>query len=167
MQNVNAGARPWGVTVLGIFLIVTSLMHMGKLMGDYSVYVKYYHYLPPWLMHSRYAFSWAQRVAGLGAGIGLLYRRNIARQTVILIGWITMIFVFWKHPFPAWQKHVHYLDQQPAVRLLFAELGSPHFRIASIAWKALIVYYILEILFWSCSIYYLTRPRVKARFLSP
>lgn len=167
MRMVSAGARPWGVAVLGFILISSSLVHMHKLLVDRLWYMETYNYLPSWLMLSRYAFSWAQRIIGLGAGIGLLCRRNIARQMVIFIGWITMIFVFWKHPFPAWQKHVYYLEQQPAIRLLFAELGAPHFSIASVAWPALVVYYVLEIVFWSCFIYYLTRPRVKAHFLSP
>jgi hypothetical protein len=158
---------PLGVVVLGLFIVLSSIVHIHKLIFDREVYLGIlYGYLPPWLRELRYAFSWFQRTVGLVAGFGLFWGKNICRRLTIFIGWFTMIFVFWKHPYKAFQNHACYLDQQPAIRSLFEAIGTPDFTLISVVLPALIVYYLLEIAFWGSVVYYLTRPHVKAYFLS-
>lgn len=166
MSDDKTGKLPRGIIVLGLFIVFSSIVHMHKLVVDHAWYQDTYSYLPPWLRELRYVFSWAQRVAGFTAAAGLLWRKNVCRLLIIFIGWFTIFFVFWKHPYRAFLDHARYLDKQPVIRSLFDHLGAPDFTVASVVWPALAVYYLLEIIFWGSVIYYLTRPGVKAYFLS-
>src|SRR3989338_7709932 len=165
MSNDKTRKLPRGVIVLGLFIVFSSIVHMHKLIVDRAWYQDIYGYLPPWLVESRYVFSWVQRAAGFMAAAGLLWGKNVCRLLIIFIGWFTIFFVFWKHPYRAFQNHAHYLDKQPVIHSLFDHLGVPDFTVASVVWPALVVYYFLEIIFWGWVIYYLTRPGVKAYFL--
>ena len=156
-------ARPLGVMVFGFLLILSSLVHMHTLIvarGEY--YSAVFGYWPHWLMTLRYFFSWAQRIAGLMAGVGILYLKDIFRKLAILIGCFSVVTIYWKHPYQAFKNHAVYLDQHLGVYL--RNFGYPNVTFAQYTLAALIVQYLLDFIFFGSMIYYLTRPAVKARF---
>ena len=155
-------ARPWGVTLVGILLIVSSLMHIHKLIFEHDVYMLYYGYLPHWLMILRFSFSWLQRILGLTAGIGILFLKDICRKIVILIGCFTILTIYWKHPYSAFKTHTAYLDQK--FGFLLKEWGYSQLKFSQFTLLAVILACVWDILFFGVVIYYLTRPKIKAQF---
>jgi hypothetical protein len=157
------GRRSSGVTALAWLLIISSVMHIHKLIVDVPWYVDAYGYLPPWLIVTRYAFSWLQRCAGILAAIGLLALNDVARKLAILIGTFTILTIYWKHPYVAYKSHAEYLDRQMGP--WFYEIGAPAgFKIASYTTAAVILNCALDILFCSILIYFFTRRSVKKQF---
>src|SRR3989338_9777350 len=73
-------SRTRGVTIFAFLLIVSSLIHIHKLIVDRDMYVYLYSYWPTWLIMLRYSFSWFQRILGLAAGIGILSLKEIGRR---------------------------------------------------------------------------------------
>lgn len=156
--------HPTGVNIFGVILILSSLVHMHKLFVDYDWYVASYGYWPTWLMVLRYCFSWFQRILGLIAGMGILRLKDTARKIAICIGWFTILTIYWKHPYDAFEKHAVYLDQHYGY--IFQMMGYPKLSFVPLTLPALIIQYVLDILFCGVMIYYFTRPAVKAHFKS-
>ena len=100
-----------GVTLFGILLILSSLIHIQKLIHEIPLYVHYYSDLPPEWIVARYAFSWFQRLVGILAAVGILARREIARRLGIALGCFTVLTVYWKHPYAAVLLHTQHLDK--------------------------------------------------------
>jgi len=99
---------PWpsrGVIVLAVLLLVSSLMHIQKLAMERDICFYYYGYWPPWLLVTRYSFSWFQRVLGILIAVGLLARKDLARKTAIVLGCFTIATLYWKHHYPAFTIH--------------------------------------------------------------
>ena len=153
-----------GVTIFGMLLILSSLMHIHKLVVDLEWYVDSYSYMPPWLIVLRYGFSWFQRALGILVGIGLLAQKDIARKLGILIGMFTILTIYWKHPYPAFKLHAQYLDQH--FGYFFSRLGFPEisFSSSSVVVLALIMHILGDVLFWCIFIYFFTRSSVKSQF---
>lgn len=151
------------VTIFGILLSLSSLVHMDKLASDTQWYANIYSYLPPQLIVARYCFSWLQRIIGLLVGVGLLARKEIARKIVIVIGCFTILTIYWKHPYPAFKIHTQYLNKR--FGYIVARTGTK-LTFSSIALPAVILYCIGEIIFWSILVYFFTRPSVKNQFKS-
>ena len=153
--------RPKGVIIFGILIITSSLIHMHKLVLDYDWNREnMLTCMPEWLVVVRYCFSWFQRILGLTIAIGILRLKNIFRKLGIALGVFTICTLYWKHPYSAFLRHTNYLDQQ------FGHLltAAPGITFSSLTLISLIVYYILEIVFWGIFIYYFTHPKVKEQF---
>jgi hypothetical protein len=153
-----------GVKVFGMLLILSSLLHIHKLVVDLDWYVDSYSYMPPWLIVLRYGFSWFQRMIGILVGIGLLAQKEIARKLGILIGMFTILSVYWKHPYPAFKLHAQYLDDR--FGYIFSRLGFSQisFSSSSVMILAIIMNSLGDILFWCIFIYFFTRSSVKKQF---
>jgi hypothetical protein len=151
-----------GLQIFGWGLIITSLLHMQKLVTDYDFYMDIYSNLG-WVVYLRYAFSWLQRIAGLSIGIGLLKEKNWARLGGIILGTFTILTIYWKHPYEAFHKHTLILDQQFGAQLHHWAIPAS-LTFESVTVLAIIVHCILDVLFWGIFIYYVTRPRVRNRF---
>jgi len=153
--------RSKGVTIFGILLILSSIVHMHKLATEEPQYANYYSYLPAWLMVARYYFSWLQRIIGFLVGIGLLAQKEIARKIGIAVGCFTILTIYWKHPYPAVKLHTQYLDKQ--FGYILAQTGTG-VTFSSVTLLAVISLCICDIIFWGTFIYFLTRPAVKSQF---
>jgi hypothetical protein len=162
-QLFSGGRRSTGVTVFAFLLIVSSIMHIHKLIVNVSWYVDTYSYLPPWLIVLRYSFSWLQRALGILAAVGLLALNDTARKLAIAIGIFTILTIYWKHPYIAYKAHTEFLDSR--FGLLFHQLGAPAgFKISSYAMAAVVLNCALDVMFCGILIYFLTRPVVKKQF---
>ncbi|MDP2652850.1 MAG: hypothetical protein Q8Q08_02340 [Candidatus Omnitrophota bacterium] len=157
--------RPAGVLLFSILLLISSFVHVHKLVVDHSLYLDYYAYWGKGLALTRYAFSWFQRILGISSALAMLSRRDWGRKLAIVIGLFTMATLYWKHPYQAFKNHTQYLDQ--LLGGLFYALGVSGVTFESLTIPALIVHYFLDILFCSAMIYYLTRPGVKSYFRGP
>ena len=89
IQN-NNNKRPVWISFLGRFLIVTSLMHMNKLIIDFNWVQEIYSSWPGWLLAIRYCFSMGLRFLGLLGAFGILQGKEWARKLIIGIGWFTI-----------------------------------------------------------------------------
>lgn len=156
--------RSRGVTIFGLLLIISSLVHIHKLIVDIDWYTSTYNYWPADLIVLRYAFSWFQRLLGILAGVGILMQKNPARLLAMGIAWFTMLTLYWKHPYPAFLLNAQNLDKQYGH--IIAAAGVPGVSFASLAFVSLIVQFIGDIAFCSTLIYFFTRPPVKKQFPS-
>ena len=103
-------SRPRGVTIFAFLLIVSSLIHIHKLIVDRDMYVYFYSYWPTWLIMLRYSFSWFQRILGLAAGIGILSLKEIGRRIALFIGCFTILTIYWKHPYAGFKNLTLYIN---------------------------------------------------------
>jgi hypothetical protein len=155
---------PARVVVVFVFLLLfSSLMQIHKLIVDRDWYVDTYSYMPPWLTVTRYAFSWFQRLVGILIAVGLLAHKELARKAAILLGWFTILTLYWKHPYPGFKLHAQYLDRNLGY-LLPRGIGVSF---ESVVWLSIIGHCLVDIAFCSLMIYCMTRPAVKALFRSP
>jgi len=162
-QKIQTEADPpKGVIIFSVLLIVSSLMHISKMVFDRDMYFAYYRYWPLWLVWVRYAFSWLQRILGLTAAVGMLRLKNYGRQIAIVIGCFTILTIYWKHPYEAFYNMTVDLDHK--LGFLFAQWGFPQLRFSQFALPGMIVNCLLDVLFSGALVYYLTRPTVKAHF---
>ena len=152
---------PKGIKIISVIFITSSLIQMHALL-NFEWYKEVYRYLPHQLMITRYCFSWAQRILGLSAAIGILYLNNFSRKILLCISIFSILALYWKHPFIAFQYHTEYLDRE--LGFLFSHTGLPHISFSSLVLPSLIVQDLSDILFNGVVIYYLTRPKVKAMF---
>ena len=157
----NTVPRSKGVTIFGILLILSSIMHMHKLVVDVKWYAEVYSYLSPHMLAARYYFSWLQRIIGILVGIGLLAQKEIARKIAIAIGCFTILTLYWKHPYPAFKLHTQYLDEHYGNFL--SQFGTG-VTFSSATLLAVILHCVADIVFWSIFIYFFTRPSVKDQF---
>lgn len=149
-----------GVTLFCALVLLSSLMHMEKLVEDRAWYFETYSYMPLWLATARYSFSWFQRVAGITAALLTLNYREWGRRLLLVIAVFTISTVYWKHPYVAVERHGAELKiQYPAV---FGDYSLDH--IATVATIGLIL---IDVLFQSAVIYYFTRREVREAFRKP
>ena len=157
-----AAPKSNGVIIFALLLLVSTLIHIHKLVFDVKDYVFFYSYLPPWLTATRYAFSWCQRAVGLLVAVGLLAQKDIARKAGIGVGLFTIATIYWKHPAEGFRLHAQLLDER--FGQLTARMGFPEITFSSLAVPSAIVHCAGDILFWCIFIYFFTRPSVKAQF---
>ena len=147
-----------GVTIFCVLVLLSSLMHIGKLIEDAAWYFDTYSYMPYWLTVTRYSFSWFQRIVGITAAILTLMYREWGRRLLLIIAVFTIATVYWKHPFVGVKRHaVELKAQYPAV---YGDIS-----IDTIVVWATIVLILLDVIFQSVVIYYFTRRQVREAFV--
>lgn len=164
MENsrVPKRKRPIGLFIFGWLLILSSLVHLHTYIFGYVWLCKIFDYWPSWLVNTRYCFSIVQRIAGLVAGIGLLYGNKVSRQIAMVIAIFTILTLYWKHPYQAFLNHCQMLDQQFSGIFTSQHIWNMSF--VRLCIPALITHCLLDILFCGSLLYYLTRPSVKEYF---
>ncbi|MBI4341225.1 MAG: hypothetical protein HY598_02965 [Candidatus Omnitrophica bacterium] len=153
--------RPFGVTVLGVGFIATSLLQLTALLD-----LRHYRYLfqnwPGEFLLLRFAASWVMRILGIAAGLGLLAQDERARKAVLGLSWFTILTVYWKHPYDGFLRHVRYVND-----MLDGLLEQLRISLPSLALWSCITTMVFEVACASVVLYYLTRPRIKAHFATP
>jgi len=152
-----------GVQIFAVGIIITSLFHIGKLICDHDIYFYYYADWGIWA-HIRYAFSWFQRILGISIAIGLLLQLNWARIAGMVLGWFTIVTIYWKHPYEAFHQHTKFLDTR--FGNLFEAFGFQNITFESLTIPSIIIHCLLDVSFWGIFIFYMTRPSVKIHFHS-
>ena len=157
--------HPVGIAVLAVMLIAGSLINILKLF-DFGYYRYLFQPLPGWLIFFRYFISWALKITGIIAGIGILRLKDTYRKLAIYLFIFTICTIYWKHPFFGFARHTAYMDRifnnSGFYQALAERLPMPSF--SSLANVSAIVAQVIDVLFAAICIYYFTRPKVKGQF---
>lgn len=158
----NRTKRPVGVLIFGWLLIISSLVHINTFIFGYFWYWHIFDYLPGWGITVRYCGSWALRLLGISAGIGLLRGRKIARKIAIGISMYSILTLYWKHYYPAYTIPCQLISElyENTYRQLQAQ-GWSFDRLCKTAWT---VQNAIDFIFHFFLLYYLYRPPVKKFF---
>jgi len=156
--------RPLSVTVLAWMLIVSSIGHITTLLFAVDWYRSNYNYWPDWVFWTRYCFSWLQRILGITAGIGFFYGDRICRKIALVIAVFTITTVYWKHHYPAFQRHCQWMYNAFGDGLLRSvSMDTPAVR-EMCCYAAYLANCFGDVFFCLALIYFLTRPAVKEYF---
>ncbi len=152
-----------GVIIFAILLILSTLIwSMAHLNYDY--YRTTVRFLPETFARIRYFLSIINRFLVLASAAGILFLKDIFRKIGLLLCFITICIMPWKHPFfrlkdIAEKATQDVLSTMPPIDILTRELV---FKIS--LWSSVAVVYIIDIGFAVAFIYYFTRPKVKSLF---
>ena len=155
--------RSVGIDLFGWVLIGGSVFQMVTLL-NFEHYQYLFQDLPRAVMIIRYVVSWVVRVVSVCSGVGLLRRNDLARRIAITVCWLTIVTVYWKHPYAGFRRHTQYLDE-----FARTHLGPPwgeSITFSAFTLHAVVLARLLDILFAGCLIYYFTRPHITAQFAS-
>ncbi len=147
--------RPLGVTIFGILLIWISLQRIPWL--SFNVYRYYFQSLPEKIILIRYFISVSMGILKLASGIGVLSLKDVFRKAALFISFISILTVYWKHPFFVFLK----IRREAIAK---SGISMPENEINLIAWTAVIIVSLLTIGFSIALIYYFTRPKIKKLF---
>jgi len=153
---------PFGICVLSVLFILTSLMHMYQYFVNPEWYWQMFQDLPSWLIIIRYIFSWTLRILYLVLVVGLLHLKEICRKITIGLGLFSICTVPLKHPYLAFMRHTTLLDQQFGSYLAMFNLSEHSF--SEIMLTSMLIAWFIDITFAIWYIYYLRKPSVKACF---
>lgn len=137
---------------------------MSVLLLETEWYAKMFDYMPQHLVYARYAFSWAQRVVGIGCAVGLLYYKEIFRKITLFWGAFVLLTLYWKHPLARFMNAAEYAGRRIAEPLAAIRAYNPNITLESLVAVSVGVMYFLDITFWACVFYFLTRPHIKNQF---
>ncbi len=151
----------FGINAFGIILIVSSISNLLTIVLKQDWYLnELYAHWPAWAAWLRYGFSFFQRILGLTAGFGLLFRKEFGRIIALVIGCFTISTVYWKHPFVSYFLHTHRVMEE----LTQAGLLNTKVSLGTMTMIAMITNCLLDIGFCLFLIYFLTRPAVVSIF---
>jgi len=140
---------PWPVAIMAVLLISASIH---KLIGlsDYEYYQFMFQQVSPQLLPFRYIVSLSLRGLGIMIGFGLLFGRELARKMAIILSFLTIILLPWKHPYAVFQN--------------VAERTAGYFEAPADPLPGFIFYTTLDLVFCLLMIFFLTRPKIKEFF---
>ncbi len=153
------------ITLFGICLIISPITQINYYF-NYTDYRYWFRDLPDTLILIRYIFSIAFRALTVIAGIGVLHRINIFRKLSILMGFFTIITIYWKHPVQVFRhtviKHFSLIKAHPVIDSINDYQLLEHTDFFIIA--SMIVAYAVDLIFAALLIYCFTRPEIKKQF---
>jgi hypothetical protein len=144
------------IIILSIIVILYALQSFPNL--DFAAYAIKFNPLPEKLIFGRYLLSIAIRIFLLIAGIGVLFRKDIFRKSVIFICLFTIGTIYWKHPFICFKNSLMFDINHG---LLSVNLIP---KIDMIAWICVVICYMIDISIAIFLIYLFTRPKIKGQF---
>ena len=156
--------RSLGIKIIGILLILSSLQQMSVLLLGTEWYAQMFEYMPQWLIGVRYIFSWGQRIVGISCGIGLLLYKEIFRKLTIALGIFVVLTLYWKHPFAGFMNAADYAGSKVTEPLASIVAHNPNITLEHLVLAGVIIMRMLDIIFWACIFFCLTRPKVKTQF---
>ena len=141
----------------GCFLVVMALFELNFL-KDYRYYSFLHQHLPGNLIFLRYFLSLSLRIAIFITAAGLVFRIELFRKITIVIGVLTILTIYWRHPVEVFRQIFDYLAQKnPQVFSLRKDI--PH-----IEWVLVGINYMIDITIWIFAIFFFTRKQVKRDF---
>jgi hypothetical protein len=149
--------RPLGITMVGTFIIAGAVYDLIKFM-DWEYYQFTFQGLSYSAIGVRYAFSLLDRAALLFAGIGILFLNDLARRATIVLAYIQILAIPWKHPIEVFQHLSLHTQQQT----LPASTQLVH---AWQPWITFAFFSIFDIAIASFIIYYFSRSSTRKNFI--
>ena len=165
------------ITLLAILLIYAALYKLlGFLDFDYYQFM-FQQFSPRWIL-VRYFLSVSTRLIIILAALGIFFRNNHCRRLVLLLTIVSVLTIYWKHPFFVF-KNISILTEYEAgfnqlpvgtitQGLPFPQfpkdLRSYHLKYPMFPWFSMAFYDTIDLIFSFFLIYFLTRPLVKEQF---
>lgn len=147
-----------GLVILGSLFIMSSLAHI-RVLANYDWYKYCVGDLPQTLISIRYFMSWTQRILGITMGAGLIAGRRWAAQLAIFLSIFDILTVYWRYPYESFKRQAVVWDDLYGGWI--AGAGFPDIHFSSYALHATVLSCVLDVLFFSFVLYYLTRPHVQ------
>lgn len=146
-----------GVIIIGNTLIILAVLQMIVLLFKASVYLGGNDYQPYWTLIAKYIYFWIICLLGIISGIGLLTYKKISCQLALIVAILTIVTFLGTNPYQSLKRQIRVLsgvvvEQQFNKNKLIASVGMFTVNFGGF-------------LFYSFTLFYLTRPRVKVRFL--
>lgn len=107
-------SKPKGIAIFAFLLIAASLYNLSGLL-NYDYYVFMFQQLPSGMINDRYILSIGSRVIGIIVAIGLMMRKEWARQLIIFFCSITILTFYWKHPYYVFENISIYNECQRGI----------------------------------------------------
>ena len=146
--------RPEGVDVFAFLLVFASFY---KLYGflDYDYYQFMFQQLPEDMIRLRYSLSIALRLMTISIAIGLILLKELSRKALLCLGWLTLMTLYWKHPFYVFENIAALTQKQ-----LAEQTGAPDF----FPWVSFTFFVALDIIFTASYLYYFNKKTIKPLF---
>ncbi|MBU0469005.1 MAG: hypothetical protein KKF78_00935 [Candidatus Omnitrophica bacterium] len=170
--------RSTGVTWFGVLLTVGALFKI-FLLFNYDYYRFLFQPLSDKAIFIRYVMSIAHIFLGLICGIGILILRDVFRKIAILLCFVTVLTVYWKHPVYVFRNVAVYIEHQYNGKTFGEEVemskeGYPLFKKGSSIYEleyesfpliSMSFYCIYDIVFCFAFIYFFNNKKVKEQFV--
>lgn len=147
---------PRDIIILSIIVVLYSFQGLPTF--DFASYAIKFRPLPEKLILARYIFSLALRIFLLIAGVGILFRKEIFRKSILFVSIFTICTIYWKHPFLCFKNGLIFNIRKGVIS---ADLIP---KINMIAWCTTVACYLIDIIIASFLIYLFTRPKIKEQF---
>lgn len=95
LRGINS--KPRGIAVFCTLLIIGSIYNLYGFL-NYDYYVFMFQQLPTGMINDRFIISFSSRILAIIIAVGLLARREWARQTLIVLFGISLLTIYWRHP---------------------------------------------------------------------
>jgi len=151
--------RPIGLLIIAILLILTSSAQLTIELSRVKLYMAQLYPLPLSLIVLRYFITVMLRMVGLACGIGVLFFSNVFRKLLILLCSLTIVTIYWKHPFFIFEK----MYWQAQAMYFNAQIPEPA-NLWIRPWIAWLMVCLIDVIFAGIIIFYFTRPKVKELF---
>ncbi|MCA9401996.1 MAG: hypothetical protein KC713_10230, partial [Candidatus Omnitrophica bacterium] len=102
--------------LLGVFLL--RILYEAAFILDLNHYAIMFRYLPDYILIIRFLFSLLLRIVMLVTFIGVIHYSNTFRKVLIWICVFTLLTLFWKHPYQAFENINFYTGSIPFPLLL-------------------------------------------------
>jgi len=172
-------SKPKGILIFAFLLIAGSIYKLSGFMS-YDYYVFMFQQLPSGSINDRFIMSVTYRIVGICIAIGIMAHKEWSRQGLIFLSIITLLTVYWKHPFFVFENISIYTEYQKGINTLpigtnvnqFAYPLYPsdlHGYKLVYPWNPKVSYVffmLVDILFSSSMLYYFTRKEVKKFFVT-
>ena len=144
------------IIILSIVVILYSLQGLPNL--NFAAYAIKFSPLPGKLVFGRYLLSLVIRIFLFISGIGILFRKDIFRKSIIFISLFTICTIYWKHPFLCFKNSLMFNINHGVL--------SPSLmpKIDMIAWICVVICYMIDISIAIFLIYLFTRPKIRGQF---
>ena len=170
--------RSTGVTWFGILLVVGALFKI-FLLFNYDYYRFLFQPLSDKAIFIRYVLSMIHISLGLICGIGILMLRDVFRKLALLLCFLTVVTMYWKHPSYVFRNVAVYVEHQYngesfGEEVEMSEEGYPLFKKGSGIYEleneslpliSMSIYCIYDIVFCLAFIYFFSNKKIKEQFV--
>jgi hypothetical protein len=144
------------IIILSIVVILYSLQGLPNL--NFAAYAIKFQPISEKLIFGRYLLSLALRTILFTAGIGILFRKDIFRKSIIFISLFTICTIYWKHPLLCFKNSLMFDINHGVLSVSLLP------KIDMIAWICVVICYMMDISIAVFLIYLFTRPKIKEQF---
>jgi len=92
---------PWLVYGVGLALLAETVWELKYNVLNYDQYQFMFHWMAASTIYVRYCISVTFRCMLMGVALGVLLRMEFFRRALIWLMWLSVLIMYWKHPYQA------------------------------------------------------------------